>query len=202
MALTLPAGGGALDPAGLFGEDCGALWLEIGFGGGEHLAWQLLQGDAADRRPGIIGAEYFINGIASLLRQVEGSGGEARLRIYQGDARDLLDALPDSCLDRVFVLFPDPWPKTRHHKRRIIQPETVALLSRLMKPGAELRIATDDPGYLRWILSVLQGRDDFLWQAERAADWRHRPGDWPPTRYETKALAQGRRPAYLVYRRQ
>ena len=99
------------------------------------------------------------------------------------------------------MLFPDPWPKLRHQKRRIVNPETVAELARVVRPGGELRLATDDPGYARWMLAVMLADRRFAWQAERAADWQERPGDWPATRYEAKALAAGRRPTYLRFAR-
>ncbi len=195
---------GRIDPARFFGEagqDAGspsrALWLEIGFGGGEHLAWQ------AERHPEVdfIGAEYFFNGIASLLRHMD-DGGLENIRIYDGDVRDLLPRLPDASLARVFVLFPDPWPKSRHNKRRLIQDDTLDELARVMADGAELRLATDDPDYLRWMLEHLAGRADFRWTAVSAQDWRQRPEDWPGTRYESKAVQAGRTPAYLRFRRQ
>ncbi len=171
-------------------------WLEIGFGGGEHLAWQ------AAHRPdvGFIGAEYFFNGIASLLRHIDDRRLE-NLRIYDGDVRDLLPRLPDASLSRVFILFPDPWPKARHNKRRLIQDDTLAELSRVLKDGAELRLATDDPDYLRWMLEHLMRSPDLSWTAEQAADWRQRPEDWPGTRYESKAIEAGRTPAYLRFLR-
>ena len=117
------------------------------------------------------------------------------------DARLLLTALPDASIERAFVLFPDPWPKLRHHKRRIVNPETVAELARVMRPGGELRLATDDADYRRWMLATLLAEPRFAWLAERASDWRERPDDWPPTRYEQKALAAGRRPVFLRFRR-
>ncbi len=210
LAIELPGPnlseqGQTLDIAGLFGavpdstpKDAGSrrLWLEIGFGAGEHLAWQ------AGQNPGVhlIGAEVFVQGMASLLRQIERLGLK-NLRLYHGDARDLLDALPPQVLDRVFILFPDPWPKTRHHKRRIVQCETLDRLAALMCDGAELRLATDDPDYRGWILERLTAHPGFEWLARAPADWRERPADWPGTRYEAKAIAQGRRPVYLRYRR-
>lgn len=196
LRIDLPPPGGVLDPAALFSRPPEALWLEIGFGSGEHLAWQ------AARHPniGILGAEYFVNGVAALLRQVD-ERGLGNVRILKGDARALLDALPAKSLARVFLLFPDPWPKTRHHKRRIVQRETLARLAALMSDGAELRIATDDRSYQSWILAQLAAHPRFCWLAEGPGDWRARPADWPPTRYEEKAVAEGRRPAFLRFRR-
>ncbi len=205
LSVALPTGGGALDPGALFPPLSGGgrrpVWLEIGFGAGEHLAWQA----RAHPDVGLLGAEVFVNGIAQLLRRVDESrsdGGELpAVRIFQGDARDLLEALPAASIDRVFMLFPDPWPKTRHHKRRLIQPETLAHLARIMRDGVELRLATDDMEYARWMLERLRGQADFVWLAEGPGDWRRRPADWPPTRYEAKAEASGRRPVYLRFAR-
>jgi tRNA (guanine-N7-)-methyltransferase len=196
IAIALPADGGPLDPASLFDDPRADYALEIGFGGGEHLAWQ------AEKAPGtgFLGAEFFINGVAGLLRRIQ-ERGLGNLRIYHGDGRDLLDALAERSLDRVFILFPDPWPKSRHHKRRIIQDQTLARLAAVMKDGAELRLATDDMDYLRWMLERLLGSPDFDWLARGPGDWRERPEDWPPTRYESKAADRGCRPAYLRFRR-
>ena len=172
-------------------------WLEIGFGGGEHLAWQ------AEHHPKarFIGAEYFFNGIASLLRHIDDRQLD-NLRIYDGDVRDLLPRLPEASLSRVFILFPDPWPKARHNKRRLIQDDTLDELARAMADGSELRLATDDPDYLCWILEHLIRRGDFRWTASGARDWQERSDDWPGTRYERKAIEAGRKPAYLRFRRQ
>lgn len=196
VGLTLPPEGRLADPAGLFPGRPNRLWLEIGFGGGEHLAWQAAQHPEV----GLIGAEVFLNGVATALRALE-EGGQTNVRLYSEDARDLLEALPEASLERIFILFPDPWPKKRHHARRIVQDETLARLALLLRDGGELRLATDDQDYLTWMLAHLDRRPEFLWTARRADDWRQRPADWPPTRYEQKALAQGRKPTYLVYRR-
>ena len=200
LEIALPDEGGRLDPAVLFDPPPAELYLEIGFGGGEHLAWQARRHPAA----GFLAAEYFITGVASLLGQLEAAEPAARpapLRLYIGDARDLLECLPAAVLDRVFILFPDPWPKRRHHKRRLIQAETVAQLARVLKDGGELRFATDDAGYLAWALERLTAAPALAWQVAGPADWRRRPDDWPATRYEEKALAAGRRPAYLRFLR-
>jgi tRNA (guanine-N7-)-methyltransferase len=194
LRVTLPAPGQELDPAALFGRVPDDLWLEIGFGAGEHLAWQ------AEQHPGIgfIGAEVFVNGIASLLRQIRERGLD-NLRILEGDGRDLLEALPAASLGRVFILFPDPWRKTRHHKRRVVRRETLDHLARLMKDGAELRLASDHADYLGWMLEAVTNHGAFQWLVRGPEDWRRRPADWPPSRYEQKALAQGRRPTYLRF---
>lgn len=196
-ALAFAVEGGApLDPFRLFDPRPRAVWLEIGFGGGEHLAEQ------AARHPevGFLGVEPFRDGVARLVGAVE-ARDLRNVRILVDDARLLLAALPEACLERVFVLFPDPWPKTRHHKRRIVNRETAAQLARAIRPGGELRLATDDPGYARWMLEALLAEPRFAWTAERAADWRDPPPDWVPTRYEAKARAAGRRPVFLSFRR-
>jgi tRNA (guanine-N7-)-methyltransferase len=180
----------------LFAHEPGQVWLEIGFGGGEHLAEQARTHPAV----GLIGCEVFLNGIATLLAQVSALG-LGNIRVYPEDARDLLDALPGACLDRVFLLFPDPWPKRRHADRRFIQPANLDLLARLMKPGAEFRVASDDPIYVGWALAHLTRHPAFAWTAQGPADWRIRPADWPGTRYESKALRQGRQPVFLRFTR-
>ncbi len=194
LAIRLEEGR-RLDPADLFGDQR-PLWLEIGFGDGAHLAAQA----AAHPGIGIIGVEPFVNGVAALLARIAREGLE-NVRIYTDDARLLLAALPDASIARLFVLFPDPWPKRRHHKRRIVNRETVAEFARVLEPGGELRLATDDAGYARWMLEALLAEPRLDWLAERAADWRQRPADQPPTRYEGKALAAGRRPVHLRFRR-
>jgi tRNA (guanine-N7-)-methyltransferase len=185
-----------IDPRRLFDRPVEAVWLEIGFGAGEHLAAQ------AARQPGngLIGCEVFENGVASLLAEVE-RRGLANLRLLVDDARPLLGALAEASLERVFILFPDPWPKLRHHKRRLVSMATFDALAHAMRDGAELRLATDDMDYLRWMLERATAHAAFEWQARRPPDWRERPPDWPATRYEQKALAAGRRPAFLRFRR-
>jgi tRNA (guanine-N7-)-methyltransferase len=180
---------------GLFTPPAADVWLEIGFGGGEHLLWQ------AQANPGIglIGCEPFQDGVVKVLGRIEEQG--ANIRLVADDARPLLRRLPEASIGRVFILFPDPWPKARHHKRRLVSQPTVAELARVMRPGAELRIATDDGGYARWILLAVLGHRDFAWMAAGSADWRRRPADWPPTRYEQKAVNAGRRCYYLRFRR-
>jgi tRNA (guanine-N7-)-methyltransferase len=193
VAIALPASG-KLDPRALFPHGLDRIWLEIGFGGGEHLAEQA----RANPDAGLIGCEVFLNGIATLLAQVS-SLGLRNVRVYPEDARDLLDALPDASLDRVFLLFPDPWPKRRHADRRFVQPANLDQLARLMKPGAEFRVASDDPIYIGWTLAHLIRHPAFRWTAQGPQDWRARPADWPGTRYESKALREGRRPVFLRF---
>lgn len=174
---------GALTAASLFGPDCRRLWLEIGFGGGEHLAEQ------AARHPQalMIGCEPFLNGVGSALRHVE-ERGLTNVRIHAGDAREVLAALPDASLDQVMILFPDPWPKGRHHKRRLVQDETAREFARVLKPGGRLRFVTDWKDYADWALERFLRTPGLLWGAERADDWRQAPADHVETRYEAKKL--------------
>jgi tRNA (guanine-N7-)-methyltransferase len=186
-----------LDPRRYFSSKVSEVWLEVGFGGGEHLLWQA----KANPRVGLIGAEPYVSGVAKLLSKLASSGPVSNLRLYTEDATDIIEVLPDASLGRVFVLFPDPWPKTRHHKRRFIQMAMLGELARVMKPGAELRFATDDNGYLVWTLERLCAHPAFAWLATTAADWLARPPDWPETRYEAKALRSGSTCTYLRFAR-
>ncbi len=186
---------GALDPRLLFPAH-ERIALEIGFGAGEHLAAQA----AAHPDIGFIGVEIFETGVAKLLTAIA-AHGLGNLRILIDDARLLLAALPAQSLDRAYILFPDPWPKLRHRKRRIVSPVTLAQLALAMRDGGELRLATDDPDYLAGMLADATASPEWEWLARRAADWRTRPDDWPATRYERKAIAAGRKPAYLRFRR-
>ncbi len=182
-----------LDLNQLFGEK--PVWLEVGFGGGEHLVHQ-----AADNPDvGIIGAEPYINGVAMLLGKIRRAGVE-NLAVHPGDARDLMDVLPERSIGRAFLLYPDPWPKKRHHRRRFVTPEHLEPLARVMQPGAILRVATDIPDYVRQTLEEVP-RAGFEWLAERPSDWREPWDDWISTRYEQNALREGRVPHYLTFRR-
>ncbi|HUF87301.1 MAG TPA: tRNA (guanosine(46)-N7)-methyltransferase TrmB [Thermohalobaculum sp.] len=184
-----------LDLAALF-PGAREVWLEIGFGGGEHMV------EMATRHAdvGIVGCEYFINGIAKLLAQIE-RAGVTNLAVHPGDCRDLIDVLPEAALAQVFLLYPDPWPKQRHHKRRFVSPENMDALARVMAPGAHLRLATDIAEYARHALEVIARDPRFAWLAAGPRDWRAPWEGWPGTRYEAKALREGRIPHYLTFRR-
>lgn len=172
------------------------VWLEIGFGGGEHLAEMA----KANPKIGFIGCEPFINGVAKLLTEID-TYNLNNIRIYNDDARPLLEAMSNQSIDRAFVLFPDPWPKKRHHKRRFINKENLNRLARVLKDGAELRIASDHFGFVSWALEQLIGHTAFTWDARSFRDWRNPPLDWIKTRYEEKALARQEQPAYLLFKR-
>lgn len=183
-----------LDPSRLWpGKE---VWLEIGFGSGEHMLAE------AERHPDvqIIGAEPFLNGVAKLLAGIEKSA-ISNISVTRHDARDLMDVLPEASIGRVFLLYPDPWPKPRHHKRRFINRAQLDQLARIMRRGAELRIATDMPVYTRHVLEMMARDSRFEWAAAGAADWREPWPGWSGTRYEAKALEQGRRPYYLTFQR-
>lgn len=190
-------GGGEplLEPSSLF-SDSRTVWLEIGFGGGEHL-YQL----ACDLpEVGFIGCEPFLNGVAALLGKID-KADPGNIRIHPGDARDLIDQLPHEVLARVYLLYPDPWPKTRHHKRRFVNSETLGPVALRMAPGAELRLATDIPEYAE---HALQGAEETGLLEPLVASgpkWDRPWPDWKGTRYEHKALREGRKPRYLVWRR-
>jgi tRNA (guanine-N7-)-methyltransferase len=182
--------------ADLFPQPVRGVWLEVGFGGGEHLAWQ------AKHHPdiGLIGCEPFEDGVVKLLSAIE-SEGIANIRVCAGDARPLLRLLPEASIGRAFILFPDPWPKKRHHKRRLLSPGSLDELARVMRAGAELRVATDVGPYARAILQAALGGRTFQWIAAGPEDWRQRLPDWPQTRYEQKAAAAGRRCYYFRFQR-
>lgn len=195
IAVNLPKEG-EIDLGVLFPMTKGEIWLEIGFGGGEHLFWQ------AERNQdvGIIGGEPYMNGVASLLSEID-DHDTSNIRIYPDDMRDVLDCLPDASIARAFLLFPDPWPKARHHKRRFVSNENLDRLARVLKPGGELRFASDIPNYVFWTLRHLRQHEAFDWVVSGPDDWRERSADWPETRYERKAIKAGRKPAYLRFKR-
>lgn len=180
-----------LDVAGLFGGL--PLWLEVGFGGGEHLVHMA----ALYPGVGIIGCEPFVNGVAMLLGKIRSAGVE-NLRIHPGDVRELFDVLPDASVAKCFLNYPDPWPKARHHRRRFVTQGYLGALARVMAPGAEFRVATDIPDYVRQTLEeVPVAGFDLVSQAGAGGAWE----DWVSTRYEQKALREGRSPHYLTFRR-
>lgn len=187
-------------PAMVVGHE-GPIFFEVGFGGGEHLAWQ------AQRYPEALcfGAEPFINGVAKLLSAIDDHALE-NIRVLEGDARPCLAALTDASLDKLFLLQPDPWPKKRHHKRRMVSQDFLAEVVRLLKPGGELRISSDIDDYVRWTLMHWQifereGPGGLDWLAETSSDWRDKPDDWFKTRYAAKGERAGRQVSYLIFRR-
>jgi tRNA (guanine-N7-)-methyltransferase len=186
-AFSLPEQG-PFDPRSLFDGTVEEVWLEIGFGSGEHLAAQA----RANPNVGLIGVEPFINGVASLMVAVEAEGLR-NIRVLTDDARLLLRMLEPESLARIFVLFPDPWPKLRHRKRRIVNPSTLASMCRALRPAGELRMATDDPDYAEAIRRALTAQSGL-----RPLPIDPRPGDWPPTRYEEKGLLAGRAPQLFM----
>ena len=193
-ALAVPEEG-PLDSRALFGDQR-PLHLEIGFGAGEHLAYR------AELLPdhGFVGAEPFLNGVAAALANVRDKS-LTNVRLHMGDALDVLERLPDGSLAFVYLLHPDPWPKARHAKRRMVNDGPLDLISAKLKAGGELRLGTDDPTYCRWAMMVMNRRHDFEWLAESARDFLTRPGGWPETRYEAKARRQGHEVWYFRYRR-
>jgi tRNA (guanine-N7-)-methyltransferase len=180
----------------LFPNPVSKVWLEIGFGGGEHLAEQ------AEKNPdvGIIGCEPFVNGVASLMKHLDAKG-VTNVRVYDDDVRHLLKLMAPESLARIFILFPDPWPKLRHHRRRIVKDKTISQFARLLKNKGELRFASDHQGYVSWALRHLLQNDDLSWTACRPDDWRVAPPDWVATRYEQKAKAKGNASTYLRFER-
>jgi tRNA (guanine-N7-)-methyltransferase len=182
-----------LDPSAIF--DRREVWLEVGFGGGEHMVHQA----SLNPQAGIIGCEPYINGVAMLLGKIRRACVD-NLRVHPGDVRDLFDVLPEACIAKAFLLYPDPWPKSRHHRRRFVTPEHLEPLARVLKPGAEFRVATDIPDYVRQTLAeVPKAGFDLL--TEVPGGWHQPWDDWISTRYEQKALREGRVPHYLTFRR-
>lgn len=186
---------GPIDAQSLFGDDR-PLEVEIGFGAGEHLAAQ------AETRPdrGFIGCEPFLNGVVGALGHIR-DRELGNVRLHMGDALNVLERLPDASLERVYLLHPDPWPKARHAKRRMVNPGPLDLIAAKLKPGGEFRLGTDDPTYCRWSMMVMNGRRNFAWQAKAPRDFLERPEDWPETRYERKARRHGHEVWYFRYRR-
>jgi tRNA (guanine-N7-)-methyltransferase len=182
-----------IDPAGIFdGKD---IWLEIGFGGGEHLVAM------SERYPeiGLIGCEPFINGVAMLLGKIRKANVE-NLKVHPGDVRDLFDVMPDAAISKAFLNYPDPWPKSRHHRRRFVTAEHLDPLFRVLKPGAEFRVATDIPDYVRQTLEEVP-KTGFVLETAMPNGMSVAWDDWVSTRYEQKALREGRDPHYLTFRK-
>ncbi len=179
-----------------FTDPVSAFWLEIGFGGGEHLAAQA----RAHPEIGFIGCEPFVNGVAKLLAVIDRES-LSNIRIWDAEATELIGQLPPDSISGVSLLYPDPWPKRRHRKRRFLSDDSLGALARAMKPGAPLRFATDIDDYAGWALARVLRSRHFAWAAERPDDWRKPWPGWPGTRYEAKALKEGRRPAYLTFER-
>jgi tRNA (guanine-N7-)-methyltransferase len=184
---------GPLDLRALFPQATRAAF-EVGFGGGEHLLAQ------AQAHPdwGFVGCEPFINGAAKLVAQIV-EHDLKNIRLHMGDAREIVPRVPDGNLDTLYLLFPDPWPKVRHHKRRFVNAKNLDQIARILRSGGEFRVATDMMDYARWTLEHVMAHKAFRWTAEHATEWRNRPGDWPVTRYEQKALKQGRASVYLRF---
>ena len=182
------------DAAGLFARKPAAIWLEIGFGGGEHLVAE------AEANPdcGFIGCEYFENGLAKILARIEAKKPD-NIRLYCGDAGRMIDALPDGALCGLYLLYPDPWPKRRQRKRRFLSDAMLAALARVLQPQAQLRFATDIDDNAGWTLARVLRSPDFLWNAQTAADWQQAWPGWTATRYEAKAVAARRKPVYLTF---
>ncbi|MEY3012202.1 MAG: tRNA ((7)-)-methyltransferase [Pseudomonadota bacterium] len=183
ISVQLPEGDAPLDPRTLFETPKRALWLEIGFGKGEHLAWQA----RANPDVGLVGCEPYLNGVAGLLSHIDQSGID-NIRIYGDDARHVIWKLPDASVERVFLLHPDPWPKARHARRRFVGPKNLDDLARILVDGGEFRVGTDHPIYREWTVLQMSERRDFEWLNAAPEQWVLRPDDWPETRYEAKAL--------------
>lgn len=190
IALPLESEG-PLDLEGVF-SPLKSYALEIGFGGGEHLAERALQ----KPHMGFIGAEAFVNGVASMVRHVYEKDLQ-NVRIHHGDVRVLLPRIPDQSLDELYVLFPDPWPKKRHHERRLIQYEVLGQFERVLKLGGRWYFATDHSDYLNWSCHHIEAMPTF----EKITETNERPEGWPPTRYEAKATAAGRSSTYFIFER-
>jgi tRNA (guanine-N7-)-methyltransferase len=183
-------------PETLFPRPVREIWLEIGFGGGEHLAARA----GENREIGFIGCEPFVNGMAKLLSAIETEGLD-NVRLHDGDALAVIEALPDASMSRIYLLYPDPWPKRRHHKRRFVSDEMLARLARILRPGGTFCFASDIDHYVGWTLARALRSPAFRWTAERPDDWRRPYPGWPGTRYEAKALREGRVPSYLTFER-
>jgi tRNA (guanine-N7-)-methyltransferase len=196
IRVDLSPGAGMVDLPSLFSDSIQSIWMEIGFGTGEHLA------ALAARHPeiGFIGCEPYINGVAALLTKIN-ENGLSNIRIYDDDVRLLIPRLPEACLARLFVLFADPWPKTRHHRRRITVPENLDEFARLLADEGEMLFASDQHDFAAWSLSNMLRQPNFEWLARCRADWTEEPAGWAPTRYQAKADKKGLAPVFLRLRR-
>ena len=195
----------------MFGKPVKEVYLEIGFGDGSHLAGQALK----NTDKGFIGVEVFQNGVANLLTLITGikEGKDMpedikllpertdNIRVFDDDVRLLFKKIPDGFVDKVFLLFPDPWPKKRHASRRFINPDNLKELARIIRTGGILRVATDHKVYKAWTLRVMHECPDFVWTAKCSNDWRNPPADWVETKYQQKAIREGRKPVFFDYRR-
>lgn len=188
---------GDLDPKELFGTPPGVLHLEIGFGNGEHLTALL------DANPDhfVIGAEPYTNGVSAFLKDIKDDPPLQRCRILMDDALKIVHSLKDASVDYLYILNPDPWPKTRHHKRRVVSAENLKAFARVLKDGATMIQTTDVDDLAGWMVTQSVNCPDFEWQAESAADWQTPPAGWLPTRYEQKGVAAGRKQTYLIFKR-
>jgi len=187
---------GDLSPAALFENLPSDLWLEIGFGGGEHLVLQA----TTHPKVGFIGCEPFVNGMAKMLSVIDRDGLK-NIRLYDSDALDLLKKLPDASIGRLYLLYPDPWPKRRQNKRRFVSDETLNLIARVLRPGGQFRFASDIDHYVGWTLNHVMRSNEFRWLAKQPDDWRKPWSGWQSTRYELKAIKEGRKSAYLTFER-
>jgi len=185
-----------IEPYSLFSCNIKEVWLEIGFGAGEHTAWQAKQ----NPNVGFIACEPFLNGVARLLKSVSAENLH-NIRIFPDDALTLIKHLPKGTIDRLFILFPDPWPKSRHKKRRMITLENIANFADILADNGVLRFSTDHLEYARWTLLIMLKQKWFYWTAEKSSDWQIRPADWPLTRYEQKALKDNKKPIFLQFKR-
>lgn len=194
--LAVPVGTEPLDPAALFDFPYDALVVEIGFGGGEHIAHEA----AANPNTAFIGCEPFVNGVAKLVALID-RDGHRNIRIHPHNALDLLARLPQASVDRVDLLYPDPWPKRRQRKRRFVSLDSLAAMARALKPGHELRFATDIDDYAAWTLTRVEASPEFEWRAQASGDWTAPWPGWRPTRFEERARKEGRGSAYLTFMR-
>lgn len=205
------SGGQPVDVINIFNEPKQRYCLEIGFGDGEHLAALAKE----NPQTGFMGIEVYKNGVANLLNILTGirdsdecpadgavvlaDGRVDNIRVFDDDARLLFEALPDAVFDKIYLLFPDPWPKKKHAARRFVNPDNLDQLSRLLKKGGILQIATDHQVYKRWVLEQMRLRADFVWTAQTSDDWRNPPADWHETKYQRKAIREGRKPVFFEY---